>query len=144
MVFQNQADTVISDEWKSTLLPVASLLVHISPSGVALYVIRCARSLNSSQSTRAAKTCPFAPYFQSNLSLESQAPCVSVRFRVKMWAGGCREVIHLQIFYTERSVSELYNKLERKLHRFGIALGCSIVHYKSIMPCKYWYCEWSS
>jgi len=47
---ESSADTAILDEWKSTLLPVASLLVHISPSGVALYVIRCARSLNSSQS----------------------------------------------------------------------------------------------
>lgn len=84
MVFQNSGDTVTPDEWKSTLLPVASLLVPDSPSGVAVYVIRCARGLNLSQRTRAAKTCLFAPYFHSYLCLKSQATGASVRFRVKM------------------------------------------------------------
>lgn len=75
---------VTSDEWKSTFLLVASLLVPDSLSGVALYVIRCATGLRLSPSTRAAKTCPFAPYFQSYLSFKSQATGASVRFRVKM------------------------------------------------------------
>lgn len=118
---------VTSDEWKSTLLLVASLLVPDSLSGVALYVIRCARGLSLSQSTRAAKTCPFAPYFHSYLSFKSQATGASVRFRVKMRAGGCREVINLQIFCSGGSVSVLYNNL----HRSGIeAHGSSIVRYK--------------
>ncbi len=69
---------------------MASLLVPDSLSGVALYVIRCARGLRLSPSTSAAKTCPFAPYFHSYLSFKSQATGASVRFRVKMWAGGCQ------------------------------------------------------
>lgn len=70
MAFQNQADTVTSDEWKSTLQPAASLPVHISPSGVALYVIRCSRGCNWSQKHKRCQDLPVCFLF----SLISQSP----------------------------------------------------------------------